>query len=390
MERHPERPIAVVEDTLQALGDLAHWWRQGFDVRVVAITGSVGKTTTKEMVASIMQMGASTLKNLGNRNNLVGLPLTLLELCTTHKWAVLEMGMNRPGEIGRLTEIADPDVGLITKIGEAHLEGVGGLEGVAKAKMELVEKISTKGKVILNGDDPLLLRKASRLLRDWLSFGMSLENDVRASHVEDLGAEGISFDLEYREHSCPVRLRVPGIHNVSNALGAASAALCLGEPMDHISQGLERFSGVEGRFVVTRLPGDITLVDDTYNSNPASLQAALNALQSLSKGEIPVIVGLGEMMELGSRAPEAHREAGRRVARIEAEYLVVMGDHATQVIQGALSAGMSKDRATEAASHQDMADRIRERIDPPCVLLLKGSRGMELDKVVKELQTFFS
>lgn len=388
--RYPDRPIVVVDDTLRALGNFAHWWRHRFNVQVTAITGSVGKTTTKEMAASIVELGSPTLKNRGNWNNLVGLPLTLLELTSEHRQALLEMGMNRPGEIGRLTEIADPNVGLITKIGAAHLEGVGSLEGVARAKVELLEHISPKSPVILNGDDPLLLQVASGFRRNWISFGMGGDNDVKASNLEDLGAEGVSFDLEYRGLSWPIRLHLPGVHNVYNALGAAAVAFCLDESVEHITKGLARFRGVKGRFMVTRLPSEIVLVDDTYNSNPASLQAALDSLRSLSHGTLPVIVGLGEMMELGPEAPYAHEEAGRRVAEMGADFLVAVGEHASHVIQGARSAGMVGDRAQVVASHQEMVEAVRERAVTPCILFLKGSRRMELDKVVEDLRSALS
>jgi UDP-N-acetylmuramoyl-tripeptide--D-alanyl-D-alanine ligase len=389
-EEHPNGPIVVVEDSLRALGDLAQWWRHQFAVQVTAITGSVGKTTTKEMLAAIMELGGPTLKNRGNWNNLVGLPLTLLELAERHTRAVLEMGMNRPGEIGRLTEIADPDVGLITNIGEAHLEGVGSLDGVVKAKVELVQKISPSNPVILNGDNPRLMQAASMVRANCMTFGTAGENHVRASHVQDLGVRGVSFVLEYEGHSYTVRLQVPGIHNVWNALGAAAVALCLGEPQEHITNGLGRFGGVEGRFRVIPLSDDILLVDDTYNSNPSSLEAALDSLRGLSKGGLPIVVALGEMMELGAAAARAHEEAGRRVAEIEADYLVAMGEHASDVIRGARSAGLSKDRARAVASHGEMFQAIRERVLGPCILFVKGSRGVGLERIVEDLQFAFS
>ena len=282
--------IITVNDTLKALGDLAAWWRQQHNVRVIAITGSSGKTTTKEMVADILEQESRTLKNQGNFNNLIGLPLTLLQLKVRHQNAVLEMGMNRPGEIGRLTEIADPDVGVITNVGMAHIEGLGDLQGVAKAKTELVEKISSKGEVVLNGDDELLLKTASGFGKQWITFGLGEKNDVRADGIRHLGVEGVSFDLLYRGDSRPVRLKAPGLQNVLNALAASAVSLCLETSFEHIVEGLADFAGLKGRFMVTSLPNGIILVDDTYNANPSSLTAALTSLGSLVNEERKIIV----------------------------------------------------------------------------------------------------
>ena len=214
-----------VDDTLKALGDLATWWRRRYDLKVVAITGSSGKTTTKEMAAAILKIGSTTLKNHGNFNNLIGLPLTLLKLEDEYIKAVLEMGMNRPGEISRLTEIADPDVGVILNVGMAHIEGLSDLDGVAKAKTELIEKISAEGLMILNGDDERLMKRASIFQKRKMTFGLGQGNDVRASDIKNDGAKGIRFNLIYRDSCWPVEIEVPGIHNLQNALAASSHRL---------------------------------------------------------------------------------------------------------------------------------------------------------------------
>lgn len=382
------RGLAVirVSDSLQALGDLASWWRHQHRARVIAVTGSVGKTTTKEMTAGILQQGAPTLKNEGNFNNLIGLPLTLFSLEERHGRAVLEMGMNRPGEIARLTEIADPDVGLITNVARAHLEGLGDIGGVARAKAELLERISAEGKAIVNGDDEVLMGVASSLEKRFLTFGLGSGNDVRAAKVVSLGREGISFEIRAQGQTIPVRLRVPGLQNVYNALAAASSALCLEESPDHIVKGLEAFRGIKGRFMVAPILGGVTLVDDTYNSNPSSLRAAIEAVRDLAAGRDRVIVGLGEMMELGDETISAHREAGEMVAEIDACYFVAMGEHAQEMIDGAIRHGLPPERVQRVSAHEEMVRHIREVMKEGDLILLKGSRRMGLEKVAQGLK----
>jgi UDP-N-acetylmuramoyl-tripeptide--D-alanyl-D-alanine ligase len=382
----PDPVIITVTNTLQALGDLARWWRQQHDVQLVAITGSAGKTTTKEMAASILELGQKTLKNQGNYNNLIGLPLTIVQLNERYRRVVLEMGMNHPGEIARLTKIADPDVGVITNVGMVHLEGLGDLEGVARAKVELVENLSSKGKVILNGDDELLVKTASIFRKDALLFGLGEKNHVRAHRIRNLGKEGISFDLQYQGDSWPVRTRVPGVQNVLNGLAAAAVCLCLNEPPENIVEGLARFAGVKGRFMVMPLAGGVTLVDDTYNANPLSLKAALESVGALIGEGSRIIVGLGEMMELGDATVSAHRKAGQMVAGLGASHFFAIGDHTHEMIQGAVGAGMPFDRAEAVRTHEGMAKRIREEMREGDIVFLKGSRKMTLEKVVKELK----
>jgi len=384
-------PLVVeVDDTLKALGDLAAWWRRSHNVRVAAITGSAGKTTTKEMTASILELGKSTLKNRGNFNNLIGLPLTLLKLKASHRNAALEMGMNRRGEIGRLTEIADPNVGVITNVGMAHLEGVGDLEGVARAKTELVEKISPKGKVILNGDDSLLMKSAAPYKREVITFGLGEKNDVRVTDIRDSGRKGTLFSLRHKDRSWAVKLPVPGLHNVLNATAAASVGLCLNEPPEHILEGLRLFEGVKGRFVTSLLRQGAILVDDTYNANPSSLKASLASLRSLVKTGGRIIVGLGEMMELGDAAAAAHVQAGRRVAELGPYRFFAMGEHATEMVKGALESGVSSSRAQVVETHGEMAKGIGEGIREGDLIFLKGSRKMGLEKVVERLKAILS
>jgi UDP-N-acetylmuramoyl-tripeptide--D-alanyl-D-alanine ligase len=383
------RSLVTVTDTLHALGDLAGWWRHQQRVRVAAITGSAGKTTTKEMTAGILRIGASTLKNEGNFNNLVGLPLTLLMLKKDHRKAVLEMGMNRPGEIARLTEIADPDIGLITNVGRAHLEGVGDIRGVARAKVELLEEIASDSHVLLNGDDELLMEVSKPFKKTVSTYGLGSGNDMKAENITSLGREGSSFEIQHEGSSFTIRLKVPGIQNVRNALAASAIALRMETPVDQIVQGLKDFSGIKGRFMPTRLPGGAMLVDDTYNSNPYSLKAALNALKDLKAKEGRVLVGLGEMMELGHETASAHLEAGELVAEMDAYFFAAMGEHAEEMIRGAVDKGFPQKRAVLVETHREMAQALRDMMDAGDLILLKGSRRAGLEKVVENLKGGF-
>ncbi len=378
--------VIMVDNTLRSLGDLAKWWRQRHSVKVVGITGSTGKTTTKEMAAGILDLGYRTLKNHGNLNNLIGMPLTLLRLEQDHRNAVLEMGMNRPGEIARLTEIADPDVGVITNVGMAHLEGVTDLEGVVRAKTELIEKISPLGRVIVNGDDELLVKACSLFQKELVTFGTMTSNDLMAYNIQNLGREGLSFDFRYQGDFWTVRLKTPGAQNVFNGLAAAAIAFCLNEPLEHILEGLHHFSGVEGRFMVTSLAGDIVMVDDTYNANPSSLRMALESIKSMVDQGGRIIVGLGEMMELGDASTPAHLEAGRMVADLCAQYFVAMGGHADEMVKGALESGMSQNRVYVAETHEEMASKIMDEIRERDLVFLKGSRRIGLEKVVERIK----
>lgn len=378
--------IIAVADTLKALGDLAGWWRHQQTVSVAAITGSVGKTTTKEMSAGILGLGGLTLKNEGNLNNLIGLPLTLLRLQKDHRKAVLEMGMNRPGEIARLTKIADPEIGLITNVGRVHLEGLGDIRGVARAKVELLEEISSDSHVLLNGDDDLLMEVAKPFTKTILTYGLGPRNHIKAVNIHNLGHEGSTFEFQDGGGSISVRLTVPGIQNVRNALAASAIALQMGAPREDIVRGLNVFKGIKGRFMPTTLPGGVILVDDTYNSNPYSLRAAINTLKDLKTEEGRIFVGLGEMLELGLETVSAHLEAGGMVAEMGASYFVAMGAHAQEMIRGAEEKGFPSERALLVSTHQEMSQALKAMMKAGDLILLKGSRRAGLEKVVESLK----
>jgi len=384
-------PIAViaVDDTLRALGDLAAWWRGQHVAKIAAITGSSGKTTAKEMTAAILQVGNKTLKNPGNHNNLIGLPVTLLKLEKTHQRAILEMGMSHKGEIARLTEISNPEVGAILNVGMAHLEGLGNIDGVAEAKTEMMEKLSPEAKIILNGDDEILMKHAARFNREFVTFGLNEENHIQGIDVERHGSEGMRFNLTCDGNTWPITLGVSGVHNVKNALAAAAIGLSLDEPMENIIKGLGTFRGIKGRFQSIPLQKDVLLIDDTYNANPSALKAALHSAAPMVKKDGRFFVGLGDMLELGELASSAHREAGRRIADSGASWLFTMGTHAKDVKEGAIAAGMPSNRVIISKTHDELTTKIIHEIKPKDMVFLKGSRLMQFEKVSEGLQRHF-
>jgi UDP-N-acetylmuramoyl-tripeptide--D-alanyl-D-alanine ligase len=389
LENPSPTAIIAVKDTLRALGDLAAWWRRQHITKVAVLTGSSGKTTTKEMTAAILKVSNKTLKNPGNHNNLIGLPVTLLKLEKTHQRAVLEMGMNHRGEIARLTEIANPDVAAILNVGMAHLEGLGNIDGVAEAKTEMIEKSSPEAKIVLNGDDKVLMKHAARFNRDSVTFGLAEGNDIRGTHIKTQGSDGVGFDLTFDGNTWPVNLGVSGTHNVKNALAAAAIALCLNESPEHIVKGLGAFQGIKGRFQSIPLEKDILLIDDTYNANPSALKAALHSAAPLLHKKGQFFVGLGDMLELGEAAVSAHREAGKRVADSGASWLFTMGMHAEDVKEGAIAAGMPSNRVIISKTHDELSTKIIQEIKPKDMILLKGSRKMQFEKVSEGLQKHF-
>ncbi len=375
--------IISAQDTLRALGDLAGWWRNQHNVKVIGITGSTGKTSTKEMISHILSIGKKVLKNPGNYNNLIGLPITLLSLDSSHDISVLEMGMNMPGEIRRLTEIADPDIGLITNIGPAHLQGVKDIHGVARAKTELVEKISSNATVFINGDNELLVKSASKYKKQIIRFGKNAKNDIKLERIVSYGIKGSIFRLSWEGRSLELRINVPGISSIMNALAASAICLYLGEPEENIRKGLLMYQGVKGRFEIIVLENDNILINDTYNSNPLSLKASMESIKDI-KGKRGLIIGLGDMLELGDYSVHAHREAGRMAAGLNPELFIAMGSFSEEMIEGAREAGMSEDRLLISHDHEEMVYEIEKRLlKKGCIIFLKGSRAMALERVAE-------
>ena len=378
--------VVVVRDTLAALGDLAAFHRRRYRPRVVAITGSNGKTTTKEMLTAVLEQAFGTgrvLRTAGTQNNLVGLPLTLLRLGEGEEAAILEMGMNGPGEIWRLAEIAEPDVGIVTCVAPAHLEGLRSLRGVAQAKAELYRRLRPSATAVVNADDPLVAAGASAFPGRKVTFGTAVDVDVAATAIVDHGLEGVEFRLVVGRGDVPVRLAVPGRHNVTNALAAAAAAHALGVGLDRVRAGLEAFQPPGMRMEVTQLPNGVTVLNDAYNANPASMAAALHTLRA--SGGRRRLAALGEMRELGCEAAQAHHELGAAAAAAGLDALFLLGPHAEAVRAGAETAGLDGARIVVATTHAELASHLRVYCRPGDLLLLKGSRGAAMEEVLRHL-----
>ncbi|MBW8058286.1 MAG: UDP-N-acetylmuramoyl-tripeptide--D-alanyl-D-alanine ligase [candidate division NC10 bacterium] len=376
--------VIQVEETLWALGQIAQLWRRRYPVRVVVITGSNGKTTTKEMTGSILRQGFRVLVSSGNLNNLIGVPLTLFQLRREHQVAVLELAMNARGEIHRLTEMAEPDVGVITNIGEAHLEFLGSVEEVAEAKGELLPFLSGERVAVLNLDDsylsPLLPRVRGRLL----TFGVGPGADVRAERPRVQRDGRTLFTLCAGRRKRPVRLNVPGRLNVSNALAAAAVGTALGLDLDAIAAGLERAPAAPMRMQKVLHPSGAVIINDAYNANPTSMAAALETFFHMSKGAEAIVV-LGDMLELGSVSEAAHRSVGALVARRRPAHLITLGEKARAIGEGAVRTGFDTARITCCRDHEEAQAVLRAHLGRAPWVLVKASRGMGLEKILEGL-----
>jgi len=401
-------PVVLVRDTLQALGDLATYRRELFAdlVTVIGLTGSSGKTTVKEMVAAICAHYLHTpgpetervLKTAGNFNNLIGLPLTLLGLGGRHRIAVLEMGMNQPGEIARLTEISRPDIGCINNVQEAHLLGLGSIEGVAEAKGELFRGLQESATAVVNCDDPHVVRQARHHQGRHIGYAITAQGrrrkpEVRVTRIRSLGEQGSRLTLHIGDWKERVELPVPGQHNVANCAAAAAIAHAAGIPGPDIVQGLAAFTNIDKRMQFDRVPGGLKVVNDSYNANPASMAAALETMASFDP-ESRKLAALGDMLELGEAAPEAHREIGRLAARLGFTLLAVTGEYRQEVVAGAREAGMGKEQVMGFIDTVAMADwlyhlMISGQVGEDDWLLVKGSRGMRMETLLAELQNRF-
>jgi UDP-N-acetylmuramoyl-tripeptide--D-alanyl-D-alanine ligase len=375
-----------VPDALKALGDLAHFWRNKHRVQVAAITGSNGKTTTKEMTARILERRFRVLRNEGNLNNLIGLPLSLLKLTEEHEIAVLEMGMNLPGEIRRLKAIADPRISLITNVGRAHLEFLGSLEGVARAKGELWEELRVEDWIGVNADDERVVRLAASAPCRKKSFGIEKTAEIRAEGIGLDEGRGVRFDLCASGRKVRVSLTVFGRHNVYNALAAASLAEILGLGPEEIAAGLEAFQPLYSRGKPVLLPGGVHVLDDSYNSNPDSLRATLAAFAEM-KGENRGLAVLGDMLEVGPSSPEFHEQAGREIGGMGLAHLIVFGEASRGIAAGAREAGMEENRVHEPRDVEELVAVLEGAVRAGDWILIKGSRRMRMERVVEALKT---
>ncbi len=378
----PELPCCLlVPDTIQALQRIAYFWRRKLNLRVVGITGSVGKSTTKELVAEVLEQRYSTLKNPGNLNNEIGLPISLLMLSEGHQAAVLEMGFYVPGEIALLCDLALPQVGVITNVGTVHAERAGSQEAIARGKSELVESLPADGVAILNYDDPWVREMASKTRAQVFFYGLDPSADLWADEVTGLGLEGIRFRLHYGNEILHVRVPLIGRHSVHTALRAAAVGLVEGLTWEEIILGL-RSGHSQLRLVAVRTENGALLLDDTYNASPESTLAALNLLDELDGRKIAV---LGDMLELGPYEVRGHEMVGVRAAEVVDE-LVTVGELGRIIAVSAQKSGLSESAITPLATAQEAIRHLEPHLEKEDIVLVKGSRGMRMDRIVAALE----
>ncbi len=372
-----------VEDSLAALQTVARFWRRKMDLRVIGVTGSVGKSTTKELVAEVLDQRYRTLKNQGNLNNEIGLPLTILSLSPGHERAVLEMGFYVPGEIAFLCDIAQPQVGVITNVGTVHAERAGSQEAIAQGKSELVQALppAPEGVAILNYDDLMVREMAAKTKARVFYYGLDPEADLWADHVEGLGLDGIRFRLHHRNETLHLRVPLIGRHSVHTVLRAAAVGLAEGLTWSEIVSGL-RSEHTQLRLVAVRAECGAMILDDTYNASPESSLAALNLLDELDGRKVAV---LGDMLELGPYERRGHEMVGLRAAQV-ADYLVTVGERAHMIAEAARKAGLSPAMIAEFDDSQQAIVFLKDYLCDKDVALVKGSHGMRMDRIVSALE----
>jgi UDP-N-acetylmuramoyl-tripeptide--D-alanyl-D-alanine ligase len=378
----PEKPFCVrVENSLVALQEVARFYRSKIDVDVIGITGSVGKSTSKEVIAEVLSRRAAALKNPGNLNNEIGLPLTILQLTSSHHYAVLEMGFYVPGEIEFLCDIARPKIGVVTNIGLVHAERAGSQDVIAKGKAELVRSLPSDGTAVLNYDDPLAREMCHQTRAQILFYGLDPKADLWADQVEGLGLEGIRMRLHYRGEKLHLKVPMLGRHSVHTALRAAAVGLVEGLVWEEILAGL-RFGHTQLRLMAVQAENGALLLDDTYNASPQSTLAALNLLAELNGHKIAV---LGDMLELGQYERQGHEMVGFRCREVT-DMLVVMGDRARMIAAAARRAGMPDGRVFELDTPEQVIHFLQEHMTADDVVLVKGSAGMKMANIVPSLE----
>lgn len=381
-QRSPtEPPLVLVRDSLSALQALGRYWRLRRTAEVVAVTGSVGKTSTKEITACVLAHRYRVLASPGNFNTEIGIPLTLLDLQPDHEVAVLEMGMYAHGEISQLASIAAPRIGIVTNVQPSHLERLGSLEAIAQAKAELVEALPADGLAILNADDRRVLRMGQLAACEVWSYGLAADALVRASGVASSGLKGLELWLHWAGKKVHLKLPLLGAHSIHAALAAAAVALRKGMDLFEVAETLQRVSPSLRIAIVSGVSGS-RLIDDTYNANPESTLAALNLLSELDGRKIAV---LGDMLELGSYEELGHRKVGTRAAQL-VQLLVGVGPRAKLVVEAAAASGLPRSSLFHTESNFEAAEYLLHVLRPGDNVLVKGSRGMQMEEIVQALR----
>lgn len=372
-----------VENTITALQQIARFWRRKLDLRVIGVTGSVGKSTTKEMIAEVLSTRYRTLKSPGNLNNEIGLPLTMLRLSEGHQRAVMEMGFYVPGEIAFLCDIALPQVGVVTNIGTVHAERAGSQEAIAHGKAELVQALpaAPKGVAILNFDDPWVRKMEEKTKARIFFYGLSPEAHLWADHVEGLGLEGIRFRIHYQGETLHVKIPLIGRHSVHTALRAAAVGLVEGMNWQEILEGLSQ-GHTQLRLAAVRSETGALLLDDTYNASPESMLAALNLLDELDGRKIAV---LGDMLELGPYERGGHEMVGLRAAQV-ASVLLTLGERAHMIAEAARRVTRRTRTIIEFDELEPLMDWLNHNLTKDDTVLIKGSHGLRMDRITALLE----
>ena len=372
-----------VDNSVSALQQIARFWRRKLDLNVIGITGSVGKSSTKEMVAEVIGMRYRTLKSPGNLNNEIGLPLSILRLGTGYQRAVLEMGFYVPGEIAFLCDIAQPSIGIVTNVGTVHAERAGSQEAIFIGKSELVQCLppAPHGTAILNFDDPWVRKMEEKTRARIFFYGLSPEADLWADEIQGLGLDGIRFRLHYQSETLHARIPLIGRHSVHTALRAAAAGLVEGLTWQEIFEGLHQ-GHTQLRLVAVRSQTGALLLDDTYNASPESMLAALNLLDELDGRKVAV---LGDMLELGPYEKQGHEMVGLRAARV-ADVLLTLGTRARMIAESAHRSGMSKSEIIEFNELEPIVAWLEKNLSSDDAVLVKGSHGLRMDRIVAALE----
>ena len=379
--------VWLVEDTKKALRDMASWYRGKFDIPTVAVTGTNGKTTTKDMIAEVLSSRYQVHKSPHSYNNLVGVPLTIFQLNSHSEALVLELGMSSPNEIAILTRIAHPDVGVITNIGPAHLESMVSVERIARAKFELPENMSSPKTLVLNADDLILAKRIKQKKKDEqvISFGIESQADFAADKIGLNGDGHITFRVN---KDLTIGLRLLGRHNVYNALAAFAVGRLKEVDPQEIKRSLEKYNPPDLRMELVRI-GNIRVINDSYNANPVSMEKALETQKSIQTSGRKIAV-LGDMLELGEKGPDFHLEVGRKAVQSGVDLLVVVGELAGFIGRGAREAGMSSDQVLAFDNNEKVSLYLLENLRDGDLLLVKGSRKMKTEEVVLSLKTQYA
>ena len=378
----PGKSLVKVGDTLKALHDIASYIRDRFAIPFIGITGSVGKTSTKEMIACALGAKYNVLKNEGNYNNEIGVPLTIFRLEPGHEAAVIEMGMSGFGEIRALTRFVRPQVGIITNIGMSHIEKLGSRQDILRAKLELLEGLQPDGLLILNGDDVLLSGVKGLLDVRTVSYGLEESADYQAYNIRSRGEKGIDFNivLDGKEHT--VHVPAPGVHNVYNALAALAAGRELHIPAETLIGGIAGYSPGNMRLNIIKSSG-LTIINDAYNASPQSVKAAIDVLNEIEANRR--IAVLGDMLELGSWSTDAHKETGEYAAGSSTDLIITVGEAAAHIADGAIEAGLPRSGIAVLANNDEAVRYLRNIIRQGDAILVKGSRGMMMEEIVDSL-----